>query len=36
MAEKAVELVVERIGSPLRPTGRYVAPFELVIRESTR
>ncbi|MFC4532142.1 LacI family DNA-binding transcriptional regulator [Sphaerisporangium dianthi] len=36
MAERAVELVAERIRAPLRPTGRYVAPFELMIRESTR
>ncbi|MET8144532.1 LacI family DNA-binding transcriptional regulator [Sphaerisporangium sp. NPDC005288] len=36
MAERAVELLAQRIRSPLRPTGQYVAPFELVIRESTR
>ncbi|MEV4568216.1 LacI family DNA-binding transcriptional regulator [Nonomuraea sp. NPDC049419] len=36
MAEKAVELVTGRIADPGRPTGRYVAPYELVIRESTR
>ncbi|MCK2218590.1 LacI family transcriptional regulator [Actinomadura sp. ATCC 31491] len=36
MAEKAVELLVERIRAPHRPTGAYVAPFELVVRESTR
>ncbi|MEV0199663.1 LacI family DNA-binding transcriptional regulator [Nonomuraea sp. NPDC050691] len=36
MAEKAVELVVQRIRTPLRPAGEYVAPFELMIRESTR
>ena len=36
MAEKAVELVAQRIHAPLRPTGQYVAPFELMIRESTR
>lgn len=36
MAEQAVELVVQRIHAPLRPTGQYVAPFELMIRESTR
>ncbi|MEV0999434.1 LacI family DNA-binding transcriptional regulator [Nonomuraea sp. NPDC050202] len=36
MAAKAVELVTQRIAAPLRPTGQYVAPFELVIRESSR
>ncbi|GAA4593346.1 LacI family DNA-binding transcriptional regulator [Planotetraspora phitsanulokensis] len=36
MAERAVELVAQRIRAPLRPTAQYVAPFELVIRESTR
>jgi DNA-binding LacI/PurR family transcriptional regulator len=36
MAEQAVDLVAQRIRAPLRPTGQYVAPFELVIRESTR
>ncbi|AQZ65185.1 LacI-type transcriptional regulator [[Actinomadura] parvosata subsp. kistnae] len=35
MAAKAVELVVRRIAAPLRPTGRYVAPFQLVVRESS-
>ncbi|MFB4279910.1 MULTISPECIES: LacI family DNA-binding transcriptional regulator [unclassified Nonomuraea] len=35
MAAKAVELVVGRMQAPLRPTGQHVAPFELVIREST-
>ncbi|NJP88524.1 LacI family transcriptional regulator [Nonomuraea sp. FMUSA5-5] len=36
MAEKAVELVVQRVHAPSRPTGEYVAPFDLMIRESTR
>ncbi|MEV0614481.1 LacI family DNA-binding transcriptional regulator [Nonomuraea sp. NPDC050404] len=36
MAAKAVELVVERVLAPQRPTGQYVAPFRLMIRESTR
>ncbi|TYB64341.1 LacI family transcriptional regulator [Nonomuraea sp. PA05] len=36
MAETAVDLVVQRISAPLRPAGQYVAPFELMIRESTR
>lgn len=36
MAARAVELVVGRIQAPLGPTDRHVAPFELVIRESTR
>lgn len=35
MAARAVELVTARIESPLRPTGQYVAPFELMIRESS-
>jgi DNA-binding LacI/PurR family transcriptional regulator len=35
MAAKAVELVAERIGDPQRETGEHVAPFDLVIREST-
>ncbi|MFI7128899.1 substrate-binding domain-containing protein [Nonomuraea sp. NPDC050153] len=35
MAEKAVELVIKRIHTPLRQAGQYIAPFELVIREST-
>ncbi|MEU9832748.1 LacI family DNA-binding transcriptional regulator [Streptosporangium sp. NPDC048047] len=36
MAEKAVELAVQRVRGPLRPAGEHVAPFELVVRESTR
>ncbi|WP_103963267.1 LacI family DNA-binding transcriptional regulator [Nonomuraea solani] len=36
MAAKAVELVADRIHTPLRPAGQYVAPFKLEIRESTR
>lgn len=35
MADKAVELVIARIGEPGRPTGEYFAPFELRVREST-
>jgi len=36
MAEMAVRLVVERIQDPSRPTAEYVAPFDVIARESTR
>jgi DNA-binding LacI/PurR family transcriptional regulator len=36
IAEMAVRLVVERIREPARPTARYVAPFDIIARESTR
>jgi DNA-binding LacI/PurR family transcriptional regulator len=36
MAEMAVRLVVERMADPARPTAEYVAPFDIIARESTR
>ncbi|MFI7706867.1 LacI family DNA-binding transcriptional regulator [Nonomuraea sp. NPDC049480] len=36
MAAKAVELVTARIQDPSHPAGEYTAPFELMVRESTR
>lgn len=36
MAEMAVRLVVERMADPSRPTAEYVAPFDIIARESTR
>jgi DNA-binding LacI/PurR family transcriptional regulator len=36
MAAKAVELVISRMSAPLHRAGEHTAPFELVIRESTR
>ncbi|MBB6347612.1 LacI family DNA-binding transcriptional regulator [Nonomuraea muscovyensis] len=36
MAAKAVELVTRRVRAPLRQPGEYTAPFELLLRESTR
>ncbi|MET9245630.1 LacI family DNA-binding transcriptional regulator [Nonomuraea sp. NPDC003709] len=36
MAAKAVELLINRIHAPLRQAGEHIAPFTLVIRESTR
>ncbi|MFI7223116.1 LacI family DNA-binding transcriptional regulator [Nonomuraea angiospora] len=36
MAAKAVELVTARIQDPSRPAGEHTAPFELMVRESTR
>ncbi|MFI7639704.1 LacI family DNA-binding transcriptional regulator [Nonomuraea sp. NPDC049400] len=36
MAAKAVELVTARIQDPSRPTREYIAPFDLMVRESTR
>jgi DNA-binding LacI/PurR family transcriptional regulator len=35
MAAKAVDLVTLRIQAPLRQTGEYTAPFELMVRETT-
>ncbi|MEV0237686.1 LacI family DNA-binding transcriptional regulator [Nonomuraea sp. NPDC050786] len=36
MAAKAVELVTARLQDPSRPAREHTAPFELMIRESTR
>ncbi|KAB8193041.1 LacI family DNA-binding transcriptional regulator [Nonomuraea phyllanthi] len=36
MAAKAVELVTARIDDPSRPAAAYTAPFDLMLRESTR
>ncbi len=36
MAEMAVRLVVERMRDPSRPAAEYVAPFDIIARESTR
>ncbi|MCW6007216.1 LacI family transcriptional regulator [Micromonospora sp. CPCC 205371] len=36
MAEMAVRLVVERMRHPDRPAAEYVAPFDVIARESTR
>ncbi|MEH1127789.1 LacI family DNA-binding transcriptional regulator [Micromonospora sp. CPCC 206061] len=36
MAEMAVRLVIERMADPSRPAAEYVAPFDIIARESTR